>query len=118
MRLIQIIKKPSIILGFFYNHWISIALVLFIYALIQQAFFVADFPNTLEAKQHQANQILTENKQLQKQNTLLKYELEAENDPAMEIIESKARYQFGLVKKGETFWQIFEDTKIKPETGD
>ncbi|SFV86612.1 hypothetical protein MNB_SUP05-9-96 [hydrothermal vent metagenome] len=43
---------------------------------------------------------------MDKQNTVKRTELKAETASNMEVLESQARYRFGLIKKGEIYYQI------------
>lgn len=101
-------KKPNKIFGFFYQYWITIILIVVLATLIRQNFLVNNFPNSLIQKQKQIDQNIKINNSLTQQNTIKKLELEAKTAADMEALESQARYRFGLIKEGETYYQINE----------
>jgi len=74
--------------------------------LIRQNFFINQFPTSLTNKQGIINQHIQINQALDKDNSIKKTELKAETASNMEILESQARYRFGLIKDGETYHQI------------
>lgn len=55
-----------------------------------------------------------ENKKLEERNRLLKAEVE-ELKSGLEVVEEKARTELGLIKQGETFFQVIEGTDSEPE---
>ncbi len=57
-------------------------------------------------KQQIINQNISVNQTLDEQNNQLSIELKAESEDNLEILESIARYKFGLLKKGERYYQI------------
>lgn len=99
-------KKPNILSGFFYHYWISIILILVLTSLIRQNFIANHFPFDVHEKQEILKQKLADNQQFQQKNQQLKLELSAKSDEKLEILESVARQKFGLIKEGETYYQI------------
>ena len=99
-------KKPNNLFGFFYQYWITIILLVVLATLIRQNFFITQFPTSLASKQAVIDQHTQVNQALKKQNTIKKTDLKAETASNMEILESQARYRFGLIKDGETYHQI------------
>jgi len=55
-----------------------------------------------------------ENKKLEERNRLLKAEVE-ELKSGLEVVEEKARTELGLIKQGETFFQVIEGASSEPE---
>ena len=54
----------------------------------------------------------TENQKLEERNRLLKAEVEDLKN-GLEVVEEKARTELGLIKKGETFYQVIEAPVIE-----
>jgi cell division protein FtsB len=99
-------KKPNPVFGFFYQYWITIILIVVLTTLVRQNFFINQFPTSLASKQDSIDQRIQTNQTLDKQNTVKQTELKAETASNMEVLESQARYRFGLIKKGEIYYQI------------
>ncbi len=99
-------KKPNKLFGFFYNYQITIILLILSIILIRQSFLANNFPFVLYDKQQIINQNISINQTLDKKNKQLLIELDAESEANMEILESIARYKFGLLKEGERYYQI------------
>lgn len=104
--------RKSSLFGIFYRYWITLALLLIIFTLIKQGIFINKFPYVLESKKNEINETLSKNKSILSQNKSLIIELETGSEPNMEILESQARFRFGYIKEGETYFQI-----RKPNTG-
>ncbi|WP_428095870.1 FtsB family cell division protein [Candidatus Thioglobus sp.] len=99
-------KKSNSLFGFFYRYWLSIVLILVLSSLIRQNFIVNNFPVDIAQKQNILRQNSTENQDLTQKNQQLKLELNSKSDQKLEILESMARYKFGLIKSGEKYYQI------------
>lgn len=96
------------LLNFFYRYWITIALVIVLITLIRQSLFINEFPFSLTKKQAIINKNIQQNELLKQQNQIKTLELQANLATDMEILESQARYRFGLVKKDERYYQLSE----------
>ncbi|EEZ79815.1 septum formation initiator family protein [Candidatus Thioglobus sp.] len=110
-------KKPSKLFGFFYDYWITIILLVILTTLIRQNFYINDFPMVLHERQRVIEQNVVLNQALENKNQSLTIELNSELEPNMEILESQARYRFGLIKDGEKYYQIskaVQDQNVKP----
>jgi cell division protein FtsB len=99
-------KKLNLVFGFFYQYRITIILIVVLATLIRQNFFINQFPTSLASKQDSIDQRDQTNQTLDKQNTIMENESNAEIASNMEVLESQARYRFGLIKKGEIYYQI------------
>jgi len=53
---------------------------------------------------------IEENKNLEERNRLLEAEVD-DLKSGLEVVEEKARTDLGLIKKGETFFQVIEDKR-------
>jgi len=74
--------------------------------LIRQSFLANNFPFVLYDKQQIIKQNISINQTLDEENKQLSIDLEVESKANMEILESIARYKFGLLKEGERYYQI------------
>ena len=99
-------KKPNKLFGFFYKYGLTISLSLILLSLIKQNFFINQFPTSLSHRQQLINHQIDQNKQLSEQNEIKKIELNSKISDNQEVLESQARYRFGFIKEGETFYQI------------
>ncbi|CAC9436192.1 hypothetical protein [uncultured Gammaproteobacteria bacterium] len=94
--------------NFFYRYWITAVLIVVLITLIRQNFFINQFPFSLREKQEIIDKNKQSNQLLKQQNKIKIIELKAVNATDGEILESQARYRFGLVKEGERYYQISE----------
>jgi cell division protein FtsB len=83
-------------------------LLVVLVTLIRQNFIINQFPGSLVTKQQIIDQNISLNHALNKQNKTKMIELKAETASNMEILESQARYRFGLIKDGDIYYQINE----------
>lgn len=94
--------------NFVYRYWSTIALVMVLSILLRQNFSINQFPSSLTKKQAIVNENEKINQSLKQQNKTKILELQAYNAINMEILESQARYRFGLVKQGERYYKIIQ----------
>ena len=80
--------------------------MLILASLIKQNFLINQFPTSLSQRQQQIDHQVTQNKHLSEQNDIKKIELNSKISNSQEVLESQARYRFGFIKEGETFYQI------------
>lgn len=73
-----------------------------------QNFWVNKFPFSLVDKQSIIDKKTKKNQLLNQQNKIKSIELKAVNAKDKEVLESQARYRFGLIKKRENYYQINE----------
>ncbi len=71
-----------------------------------QNFLVNKFPFSLMEKQAIVDKNSRNNQLLKQQNKIKSIELKAVNAKDREVLESQARYRFGLIKEGETYYEI------------
>ncbi|OIR25563.1 septum formation initiator family protein [Bathymodiolus thermophilus thioautotrophic gill symbiont] len=91
---------------FVYRYWITLMLAAILLILIRQNFLINQFPSSLLEKQAIIDKNEKINQLLKQQNTIKILELQAKNAVDMEILESQARYRFGLIKPSERYYQI------------
>ena len=94
------------IVGFVIKYKISIILILILFSLVRQNIFVNDFPNVIFQKQQAIEDIELINQQLQNDNEQLQEQIDGYTEEDLNLIESQARFKYGLVKDGEEFYQI------------
>ncbi|HAY40979.1 MAG TPA: cell division protein FtsB [Gammaproteobacteria bacterium] len=98
--------KKSNLFGFFYKYWLTFVLLAIVFTLIRQSIFINKFPYILESKREVINETMSQNKAIILRNNSLVMELKTGSEPNMEILESQARFRFGYIKDGETYYQI------------
>ena len=100
------LKKSALIFGFFYKYWATIILVVILATLLRQNFVINKFPFSLSDRQQIIDNDSALNQPLNQKNNVKMTELKMGTESNMEILESQARYRFGFIKKGETYYQI------------
>ena len=94
------------IVGFVIKYKISIILILILISLVKQNILVNDFPNVIFQKQKTIEDVELKNKQLQNDNKQLQELIGGYTEQDLSLIESQARFKYGLIKDGEVFYQI------------
>lgn len=92
--------------NFLQKNWLNFILLLMIFILFRQIFIKNQLPQNIVKKIDEVQLNITKIKTLKTQNQALSKQLNALSDPKMELLESRARYNFGLIKKGEKFYKI------------
>ncbi len=72
--------------------------------LLRQNLIINEFPFSLSDKQQVINDKISLNQALDQKNNIKMTELKIGTES--EVLESQARYRFGLIKDGETYHQI------------
>ena len=109
-------KKPSVLFGFFYRHWITLALLLVIATLVYQSFVINHFPGSIQSERDRLQNKQQQNAQIIEHNQQLEAELVKLGQTDMELVESTARYKFGLIKEGELFYRISTPAPSQEQT--
>ena len=94
------------IVGFVIKYKISLILILIMISLVKQNILVNDFPNVIFQKQKTIENMELSNKQLQNENKQLQEQIDGHTEEDLSLIESQARFKYGLIKDGEVFYQI------------
>ena len=94
------------IVGFVVKYKISLILILILISLVKQNILVNDFPNVIFQKQKTIEDNELKNKQLQNENKQLQEQVDGYTKQDLSLIESQARFKYGLIKDGEVFYQI------------
>ena len=92
--------------GFILKYKASLLLIIILFFLVKQNIFENNFPNVILKKQSVIKEIENKNLNLQKNNALLFNQITNYTEEDMSLIESKARYKYGLVKEGEVFFKV------------
>lgn len=100
-------NKPKLgLLGFVYKYKITLVFIVIFVALFKQNILINGFPMVINDRQNMIDNIIFENARIEKENQALKKQIDNYSDGDLILIESKARYKYGLVKDGETYYQI------------
>jgi len=94
------------IVGFVIKYKISLILILILISLVKQNILVNDFPNVIFQKQKTIEDMELSNKQLQNDNKQLQEQIDSYTEEDLSLIESQARFKYGLIKDGEVLYQI------------
>ena len=94
------------IVGFVIKYKISLILILILISLVKQNMLVNDFPNVIFQKQKNIEDMELINEQLQNDNKQLQEQIDGYAEEDLSLIESQARFKYGLIKDGEVFYQI------------
>jgi len=94
------------IVGFVIKYKISLILILILISLVKQNILVNDFPNVIFQKQKTIEDNKLRNEQLQNNNKQLQEQIDGYTEQDLSLIESQARYKYGLIKDGEVLYQI------------
>ena len=101
------------IVSFVIKYKISLILILILISLVKQNMLVNEFPNVIFQKQKTIEDMELINKQLQNDNKQLQEQIDGYTEEDLSLIESQARFKYGLVKDGEVLYQI--NTAIETE---
>ena len=94
------------IVGFVIKYKISLILILILFSLVKQNILVNDFPNVIFQKQKTIEDMELINKQFQNDNKQLQEQIDGYTEEDLSLIESQARFKYGLIKDGEVLYQI------------
>ena len=94
------------IVGFVIKYKISLILILILFSLVRQNILVNDFPNVIFQKQKTIEDMELINKQLQNDNKQLQEQIDGYTEEDLSLIESQARFKYGLIKDGEVLYRI------------
>ena len=101
------------IVGFVIKYKISLILILILISLAKRNILVNDFPNVIIQKLKTIEDMELSKKQLQNENKLLQEQIDGYTEQDLSLIESQARFKYGLIKDGEVFYQI--NTTVETE---
>ncbi|MCS5592124.1 MAG: septum formation initiator family protein [Gammaproteobacteria bacterium] len=94
------------IIGFIIKYKFTFVFALIFIALFRQSIWINNFPTSVSDRQDLIDEIISENISISAENRALSRQIDAYIDDNLILIESRARYKYGLVKDGETYYQI------------
>ena len=109
-------KSQTGLIGFIYKNKITLLLIIILFALVKQNIINNNFPKVVIDKEHVLNQIKLNNENLENDNSILQSKIGSFTQEDLNLIESKARFKYGLIKEGEYFFKINRANKTEPAT--
>jgi len=94
------------LIGFINKNKITLILIVILFSLVKQNVFNNNFPYIILNKQEAINDIKLINNNLKNQNILIESQINSFTEENLSLIESKARFKYGLIKEGEYFFKI------------
>ena len=94
------------LIGFINKNKLTLILIVILFSLVKQNIFNNNFPYIVLNKQEAINDIKLINNDLTNQNTLIESQINSFTEVNSRLIESKARFKYGLIKEGEEFYKI------------
>ena len=94
------------LIGFINKNKLTLILIVILFSLVKQNIFNNNFPYIVLNKQEAIDDIKLINNNLTNQNTLIESQINSFTEENSSLIESKARFKYGLIKEGEYFFKI------------
>jgi cell division protein FtsB len=94
------------IIGFIIKYKFTLVFAVIFIALFRQNIWINGFPMVISDRQDTIDAIIAENKKNKEENQVLSEQINNYLDDDLILIESRARYKYGLIKDGETYYQI------------
>ena len=94
------------LIGFINKNKLTLILIVILFSLVKQNVFNNNFPYIILNKQEAINDIKLINNNLTNQNILIESQINSFTEENLSLIESKARFKYGLIKEGEYFFKI------------
>ena len=99
-------KSFTGIVGFINKNKLTLVLIVILFSLIKQNIFTNNFPYIVLNKQKVIKDIKLINNTIINQNAILESQINSFTEEDSSLIESKARFKYGLIKEGEYFFKI------------
>ena len=93
-------------IGFIYKNKITLVLTIVLFSLLKQNVIDNNFPGVLFEREKSIDKIRLDNANLSNENEILENMINSYSEENLNLIESKARFKFGLIKKGEYFFKV------------
>ena len=93
-------------IGFIYKNKITLVLTIVLFSLLKQNVIDNNFPWVLFEREKSIDKIRLDNANLSNENEILENMINSYSEENLNLIESKARFKFGLIKKGEYFFKV------------
>jgi len=94
------------LIKFINKNKLSLVLIVILFSLIKQNIFTNNVPYIVLNKQKVISDLKLINNNLINQNVLLESQVNSFTEEDSSLIESKARFKYGLIKEGEYFFKI------------
>ena len=94
------------LIGFVNKNKLTLVLIVILFSLIKQNIFTNNFPTIVLNKQKEISDIKLVSNDLINQNVLLQSQISNFIKKDSSLIESQARFKYGLIKEGELFFKI------------
>lgn len=100
------INQLKIFMYIIIKYKLSIIFALIFIMLYKQNIIINKFPSVIMDQEKIINQITLQKNKIITQNESLLKKINAYKKDDLLLIESKARYKYGFIKEGETYYQI------------
>ena len=109
-------KSQTGFIGFIYKNKITITLIIVLFVLVKQNIFDNNFPTVVLEREESINEIRLSNSNLVNENKILESKIQSYSEGDLSLIESKARFKYGLIKEGEYFFKINKIVETEAST--
>ena len=109
-------KSQTGFIDFIYKNKITITLIIILFVLVKQNIFDNNFPTVVLERVRSINEIRLSNSNLANENKILESKIQNYTEENLNLIESKARFKYGLIKEGEYFFKINKIVETEPST--
>ena len=99
-------RSATGLIVFINRNKLTLVLIVILFSLIKQNIFTNNFPYIVLNKQKIINDIKKTNTNLIDQNALIEGQINSFTEEDSRLVESKARFKYGLIKEGEEFYKI------------
>ena len=99
-------KSQAGFIGFIYKNKVTIALIIVLVALVKQNIFENNFPYVVIEREKSIEKIRLSNSNLATENSILERKIQNFAEEDLNLIESKARFKYGLIKEDEYFFKV------------
>ena len=99
-------RSATGLIGLINRNKLTLVLIVILFSLIKQNIFTNNFPYIVLNKQKIINDIKKTNNNLIDQNALIEGQIISFTEEDSRLVESKARFKYGLIKEGEEFYKI------------
>ncbi len=109
-------KSQTGFIDFIYKNKITITLIIILFVLVKQNIFDNNFPTVVFEREESINEIRLSNSNLANENKILESKIQNYTEENLNLIESKARFKYGLIKEGEYFFKINKIVETEAST--
>ncbi len=109
-------KSQTGFIGLIYKNKITITLIIILFVLVKQNIFDNNFRTVVLEREESINEIRLSNSNLANENKILESKIQSYSEGDLSLIESKARFKYGLIKEGEYFFKINKIVETEAST--